>query len=293
MPLLRLLRLPAVFTAWADPFLGYALTHNSLVDWGPLLLLVISTSCLYLGGMVLNDVCDYELDKQERSERPLPLGQISLKFATTLAAGLLFAGIAFAAAVGTTSLLVAVPLVVAIVLYDRWLKRTPFGPLGMGACRSLNVLLGASHGTAIPWPDEPLILGIAALMGLYIVGVTWFARTEAQISSRWQLSGAALTIVASIIGLAGLLLSHSSLSPAVNTVAMLFVVLFTVARRLVGGIFDPQPATVQAAIPMLLFSYVMLAATTVFWSTNTPEYGLATAALIVPSALLARVIKMT
>ena len=31
-----------------------------------------------------------------------------------------------------------------ILLYDAWLKRTPLGPLAMGACRMLNVLLGMS-----------------------------------------------------------------------------------------------------------------------------------------------------
>ena len=37
---------------------------------------------------------------------------------------------------------VAALLATAILLYDAWLKRTPLGPLAMGACRMLNVLLG-------------------------------------------------------------------------------------------------------------------------------------------------------
>ena len=68
------------------------------------------------------------------------------------------------------------PWPAAVVLYDGLLKRTPFGPLGMGACRLLNVLLGMSLAAG-PWG---LFHGQVALaVGTYITGVTWFARSEA------------------------------------------------------------------------------------------------------------------
>ena len=54
----------------------------------------------------------------------------------------------------------------------------------MGGCRLLNVLLGASTG--LPLLGEWNVVGfgvphliVAGGIGLYIAGVTWFARTEA------------------------------------------------------------------------------------------------------------------
>ena len=74
-------------------------------------------------------------------------------------------------------------LVAAILLYDAWLKRTWLGPIAMGTCRFLNVLLGltAADSYSLPWAAR---VYLASVVGLYIVGVTWFARTEARLSSQ-------------------------------------------------------------------------------------------------------------
>ena len=73
-------------------------------------------------------------------------------------------------------LVLSLCLVAAILLYDGPLKRTWAGPAMMGLCRFLNVLLGVSVSGATPWPGWHL----AFVVGLYVAGVTWFARTEAQ-----------------------------------------------------------------------------------------------------------------
>ena len=67
-------------------------------------------------------------------------------------------------------------LVVAIFLYDGVLKRTLAGPILMGLCRLLNILLGLSILGV--WPPFWGWL-LALIIGTYIAGVTWFARTEA------------------------------------------------------------------------------------------------------------------
>ena len=51
---LQLVRLPAVFTAMADIFLGYLLTHATLHPLSNFGLLLLASSCLYLSGMVFN-----------------------------------------------------------------------------------------------------------------------------------------------------------------------------------------------------------------------------------------------
>ena len=87
---------------------------------------------------------------------------------------------------GLTPTLLALLLTAAIFLYDAWLKHTVVGPVGMGACRFLNVLLGMSPAA----PDVLWSRGLylAVVVGLYIVGVTWLARNR---GARQQPGGAA------------------------------------------------------------------------------------------------------
>ena len=57
----------------------------------------------------------------------------------------------------------------------------------MGGCRMLNVLLGMS---VLPGPWRIAHWAAAAGVGVYIAGVTWFARNDARRSDRWQLIAA-------------------------------------------------------------------------------------------------------
>ncbi len=91
--------------------------------------------------------------------------------------------------------LVGTLLAAAIVLYDLGLKRTPLGPLAMGGCRMLNVLLGMSVAGR-PFHGEHFL--VAGGIGLYIVGVTWLARNEAARGDRRQIFAATLVMMAGI-----------------------------------------------------------------------------------------------
>src|SRR4051794_34232900 len=101
-PYLQLVRLPNVFTAAADSLAGWLLVQGSFRDperWAPL---VLASACTYAGGIVLNDVFDYEVDRVERPQRPLPSGRVDRKFATILGIVLLVAGLALAIGSRTT-----------------------------------------------------------------------------------------------------------------------------------------------------------------------------------------------
>ena len=313
---LQLLRLPTVFTAMADIIAGFVLTHRFLygplasesapfnVGWhepGKFVGLLIASSCLYLAGMVLNDLFDVKQDREERPNRPIPSGRVSVRSAAILGFGLMAVGIVVAALVGRISLQVALVLAFAILSYDAILKKTMLGPVAMGSCRFFNILLGASVQ-----PDwfpsllaSPQLLAAAGL-GLYIVGVTTFARTEAKVSNRWQLALAQLFMNLGFATDAWLIWSHQINSPIAIPLAMLMVVAFTINRRAIEALKDPSPAKVQGSIKVMLLSLVFLDATLVFWFLNTPEgasYGaahaLATAALVIPALLLSRAIPMT
>src|SRR3954468_18199067 len=127
----QLLRIPNVFTAVADIAMA-ALVTASLPDHiTPFLFLVLASSCLYCAGMVWNDYFDFDQDLRERPFRPVPSNRISRATAARLAAFLSAAGIAFAVLAGVRGdhfdiwpVVVALLLIVAILLYDSWLKRT-------------------------------------------------------------------------------------------------------------------------------------------------------------------------
>src|SRR5262249_34251435 len=208
LPYARLVRLPNVFTALADIGLGGLAawaTADTPPAWAALVLLLAASACLYAAGMVWNDYFDLEQDRKERPFRPLPAGQISTRRAAVLGSALLLLGVTLAGLSGLRPgpfdlqpLFLAIALVAAILLYDGRLKRTWAGPLAMGSCRFLNVLLGLTLTAPAGWP-WPTRLHVASVVGLYIVGVTWFARTEARRSNQAALTGAAAVMLAALV----------------------------------------------------------------------------------------------
>ncbi len=298
---LRLLRLPTVFTALADIFLGYLLKHSALIsDDGsnPLpsfLMLCLASAGLYLSGMVFNDYFDRLIDAQERPDRPIPAGVISPASAFRLALALMLIGLVAAGCVGVPSLLVAVGLSALVLGYDGGLKNTPLGPLVMGSCRVGNVLLGASAvasvGNVFQSPQLPIALGL----GTYIVGVTLFARQEATVSRRGALLGAAVVINLGVVALA-MFVNKSTVVPPEHrlpALGILAMILFTLDRRLAVAITQPTPAVVQVAIKVLLLSLVVLDATLVYAFNGNTEMAMATVALLIPAVGLSRLIAMT
>ncbi|HEY1860428.1 MAG TPA: UbiA family prenyltransferase [Gemmataceae bacterium] len=262
-PYIQLARLPNVFTAFADICLAALAIGVALERWPTFVLLLLASGCLYCGGMVWNDFFDIEQDRRERPFRPLPSGRVKRSKAGWLGAGLLSLGWLFALGAGSgpegewhwTPVIVASLLVAMILLYDGWLKRTWAGPLAMGSCRFLNVLLGLCVAGPLTWTWEP---HLAAVVGLYIVGVTWLARKEAGASSPLSLTGAAVTMLASL--LLGLMLP-ARLPPGAGS--PLFPYLLVVLGFLVGlpisyAILRPTPARVQAAVRRALMGLVVL-----------------------------------
>lgn len=303
LPYLQLCRFAAVFTALADIFLGYLLTRPDLSperDFGCLLL---ASAGLYLAGMVFNDLFDRTIDATERPNRPIPSGRVSVAAAVRFGAALMLAGVISAALVGTQSLIVAGLLVAAIFLYDGVLKSTPLGPLAMGTCRFLNVMLGAS--TAVdPVAGVPTLasvwslpqLHVALSLGTYIVGVTWFARKEAGVSSRWQLAGALVVINLGLILLAAFVLhwpDPAMIPRSWNAVLVLAAIGVILNRRLTNALFDPTPGKVQMAVRTMLMSLVMLDASMVFFANENRLYAFAVVLLLLPAQALARFLAVT
>jgi 4-hydroxybenzoate polyprenyltransferase len=297
---LRLMRLPNVFTALADVVMGFLFVRATHEPTAGLVAIAAASGCLYTAGMVLNDVFDVEIDRRERPGRPLPSGRIGLPLGRALGWALLVVGLAFGwlagfVAEGGTlpwfSGTVATLLAGAVVLYNAWLKHTPVGPLGMGLCRFLNVLLGmglVARGQAA-WSElfGPAELLVAGGIGLYIVGVTWFAKHEAETSRTGQLA-AAMLVMAGGVGLLALSGYYRALALDHTMFALLLALLaMTVLRRCLAAVLDPSPERVQMAVKHSILSLIWFDAAIVAAVAPLP-YAFAIAALLIPALLLGR-----
>jgi 4-hydroxybenzoate polyprenyltransferase len=175
---LRLTRPANIVTAVSDILAGVAIAGyaGGMNELPAVLLLVVATIGLYGGGVVFNDVFDAALDRVERPERPIPSGLISEKEGALLGSLLLIMGITAASMVAFyPSGIIALSTALAALIYDKWGKHHYFlGPLNMGICRGLNLLLGMSLV-----PSAMNQYGHLAMVPIiYIASITMISRGE-------------------------------------------------------------------------------------------------------------------
>lgn len=175
---LTLTRPANLVTAIADVLAGMAIAGyfaNPAPAAAPVGWLCLATVGLYGGGVVFNDVFDAELDAVERPERPIPSGVVSKGAAVLLGAGLLAVGIVASFLVNETAGLLAMGIATASIIYDRFGKHHSWlGPVNMGLCRGLNLLLGVSilPDQVMPW------VWVGLVPVAYIAAITMISRGE-------------------------------------------------------------------------------------------------------------------
>jgi 4-hydroxybenzoate polyprenyltransferase len=294
----QLLRLPNVFTAFADIALGAAVGSAVLPSpsgsfWAAVALIALASGFLYLAGMVWNDVFDRAEDARARSFRPIPSGRVSVRLAIGLGVLLMALGLAFAALAGLPGraqwthepLAYAIGIAIAVLLYDGGLKRTPVGPVAMASCRFLNVLLGLSilAGDGL---ETGLRIHIAGVIGAYIVGVTWFARTEEGRSNRQQLLAAAFVM---LLALVLALILRAKLPAASGTVFYPYLLVafgFLIGLPVARAIATPGPREVQRAVKRCVLGLVALDAVIATAFVGLP--GLAILLLLPPALVIGK-----
>jgi hypothetical protein len=201
MGLLRLTRPANIITAIADILAGVAISGflRGDYDYTPVLWLILSTIGLYGGGVVFNDVFDAKLDAVERPERPIPSGLITIAQASALGTILLIIGVASAFRVSLVAGALASAIAFFALLYDKWGKHQDLlGPVNMGLCRGLNLLLGVS----LVQSQLDLYWFIAILPIMYIGAITMISRGEVHGGSRKTLYSAAFFYAIVIINIA-------------------------------------------------------------------------------------------
>ena len=302
---LELFRLPNVFTAMADVLLGFLLVHESLAPWWSFALLLAASSLMYTAGMALNDVFDAAIDRAQRPARPIPSGRVPLALALQIGGVMLGAGLALGWAVSAIewqprSGLVATALAAAVLGYDRILKRTVIAPAVMGSCRFLNVLLGASAGS-VAWHSLHWVVAVG--IGVYITGVTWFARTEAQESRRLHLAAATcvmalgLALLACFPALANRALDPVSFPNYAIDIGTRWYVLWGVLGamilwRCLAAVANPSPRRVQMAVKESILSLIILDAVACFAARGI-GWSILILLLLIPTMFLGRWIYST
>ena len=302
----KLMRIGNVFTAFANIMMGYlvvqadlGITQITAENWQLLALLLVATFCLYSAGMVLNDVFDVQRDTAERNNRPIPAGQVSLAAARKLGWGLLAVGVVCGALAGSGSLWIALAVAVSVVLYDWILKQTPIAPIAMGLCRTFNILLGmslADSPSAVWLGFAQHHLLIAGSVGVFVAGLTWFARTEARVSNRGLLTFGVLTMMAGLWGLAmfpRFVPADGMLRLSTDTATMLIALLgILTLTRCVVAIADPVPAKVQAGVISCLKSLIFFDASVILIVSDR-NLAIATLALLLPMLIIGKKIRAT
>ncbi|TWI46680.1 4-hydroxybenzoate polyprenyltransferase [Pseudoduganella flava] len=178
-PVLALCRVSNLPTVWMN-----VLTAALLCGWplatpqgaAPVLLLMVSLSCFYCGGMALNDLCDRTHDALHQPFRPIPAGRIGIRQAwgTTF---LLF-GLALAALLAMPSaagLGAGIALLAVICAYDYLHKAHAASVLLMACARLLVYVVTAAALTGTV--AEPVWLA-ASVQAAYVLALTAVARGE-------------------------------------------------------------------------------------------------------------------
>jgi 4-hydroxybenzoate polyprenyltransferase len=194
-------------------------------------LVAVAMVMFYTAGMYLNDLLDYALDCDERPERPLPSGKVSRRTAIVVVLVLFIIGSLLLLSVGWLPWMSGLVLIFLIICYDARHKSNAWSPLLMALCRA-EVYVIAFQAFS---PQFSLILLLAgSLLILYIVGLTFIAKTEKRPMTM------RIGVLASLFLPACYLFVHiSPLTLALTLIFLLWVVyslafVFLPAKRQVG-----------------------------------------------------------
>jgi len=292
LPYLRLTRPANLLTSVSDIWAGAAISgvlstamlSASLVR--SLAWLSLAAIFLYAGGVVMNDVCDADLDATERPERPIPSGKVSRKNATLWGISLLVAGIVSAGLHSMLSALIALGVAITALLYDRWGKHQSFfGPVNMGLCRGFNLWLGMSIlSTSI------LASGWVAIVPvLYIAAITLISRGEVHGGSRTSLRIAFVFYGIVVLLIAGAALLKDRILEALPFLA---IFLIMVLPPLSKAFKNPTGPLIGRAVKLGVLSLILLNASWAAAGAGFP-WAIATALLLPLSLLIAKFFAVT
>lgn len=257
----RLARPANLPTAAADILAGVAIAgiiSNTLrtdflgfIPFLDVFYLVFASVFLYAGGVILNDVFDYKIDVLERPERPIPKGIISLRSAVVYGGLVLTIGILLAFLVASLSGVIAITLAIAILLYDGIAKKYDFlGPLSMGLCRGLNLIMGMSVSESLTY------WWLAIIPIVYIFAITLISRGEVHGKNKNHIVWAGVLYAAVIFGV--LAIAYFYTDSLLTTLLYLTLFGFMVFRPLLKAHSENSPKNIKKAVMAGVISLIVL-----------------------------------
>ena len=292
---LQLCRPANLPTAAADVLAGLAIAGwfaSSDFLWDPNLvfpvegiLLVVASVLLYAGGVVMNDVFDVEIDTLERPERPIPSGVVPLKNAALFGCLLLLLGFLMALQVNQYTGIVAAILVLAILVYDKFAKHHGFfGPLNMGICRGLNLLLGIAF--VQQW--EHWMYCVVPV--LFVFAITMISQGEVHGNNRRSIALAGFLYVFVIFYVS--ILNQKTTMPLVYQLPFFLLFAIMVLLPLIRAYRANTPLNIKKAVKAGVISIVILDAMMAIAHTNL-IYALAILLLLPLAMGLAKLFAVT
>ncbi len=252
---------------------------------GDVLLLVFSSVALYAGGVVFNDVFDTDLDAIERPERAIPSGLVPKREAIYFGTILMLIGVTLAFKCNMLAGIISVVLTIAILTYDGYFKQFGFaGPLNMGVCRGLNLLMGMSVlGLLSDWY-------IALVPVVYIFAITLISRGEVHGDNKKHIVWAGILYAIVITSIALMVMQKTS--QILTIIPFLVLFSYLIFKPLLKAYKENSPKNIKKAVMGGVLSLVVMNACWVAGFTDW-YFALAVLLLLPVSILLSKLFAVT
>ena len=316
---LKLVRLSALPSAWADQFGGMALAlfvaGNLQYEWHPgkILWLLLASFGVYLGGMALNDVLHVRKDRLLGKQRPIVTGEVTLSAAWGVTLALFAIG-----ALGGFMAGVLVPvlvLTVLIFLYNHLAAGRVVGVkvvhskaracaavFVIALCRAVHVLLPLAAHAGLEKlqlaPNEPVILLFASSVFVYFCIVTVISLFEDSGGGRRSLLVVSFLLLPVVFALPMWLLVQPGEAPLVLGLIVPLLILAALLvglwRKLDAARKEPIPPKLGACVGAgIRGEALLMAGFALMLAAHEPWWGLAALACFPASLLLAKWISPT
>jgi hypothetical protein len=194
----KLGRISNLPTVWSNVLAGVALGGAGMAPL-PVFSAVLAMSLVYTAGMFFNDAFDAAFDREHRPERPIPAGETDSTSVKTWAAAMMLAAllllgldVSFTAIESWYPLGAGLLLCALVLLYDRWHKANPCGPLIMGLCRGMvYITIALSMSPRF----SPQLIIAAACLTAWVLGLSMVAKGKNVFAGFILLSAAANVVI--------------------------------------------------------------------------------------------------
>jgi len=262
-----------------------------MTSYVQILLLVTISILLYCVGLILNDLCDYSIDKKERPDRPLASGKVSRRAAIGLVVTFSSLALALSFIINITTFVISSILLITIFGYDKILKKTRAGPFTIGAARVMNVLLGASvdFGNIGSYPQFIILTFVLSMTFVYVSLIGTISRYEVHKFPK----DSKLLLIPAIVAAIIFLIVLFSFAGLFKYESLIMLVFFSFIMGITFYKFQKNDSVgIQRMVKNMIMSIIVLDSTFLSGIVGI-EIGLVVLVLLAPLLILARKMYMT